>query len=143
IITKSKLKKFVIMIDIDHFKSINDTYGHVNGDLILKNVAIYLNEITYEFFGGKVILARYGGEEFILLVEAKTKDDIIGLVENIRKGIEKEVFYTEDKTKRIHLTVSIGVSELTVNNNLYQAIERADQSLYLSKRLGRNQIHYA
>ncbi|WP_083849086.1 GGDEF domain-containing protein [Bacillus timonensis] len=131
-------KNYIVMIDIDYFKKINDTFGHLNGDMVLKNVAVTLGKIIPS---QKSLLGRYGGEEFILCLEADSKEQLMKIVSDIRSGIESTPFYAENK--KLTITVSIGVSELTHPTQLYQAIEKADNSLYASKQNGRNQISYA
>ncbi|WP_075981829.1 GGDEF domain-containing protein [Bacillus massilinigeriensis] len=138
----SKKYKYIIMIDIDHFKPINDTYGHLNGDFILKKVASVISETTKKHAKVDTIIGRYGGEEFIIFAGALFKSDMIRLVEDIRMDMEKTTFYTEDLAHRIKLTVSIGVSNLPDYSRLHDAIEQADQSLYKSKKNGRNQVNY-
>lgn len=134
----SQRKKYIVMIDIDHFKKVNDTFGHLNGDSILKNVAQTLYKIVNPH---RSILGRYGGEEFILCLEAESKEKLMNIVSDIRSGIESTPFYADNQ--KLTVTVSIGVSELKDPDHLYQAIEKADNSLYASKQNGRNQISYA
>jgi len=134
----SQRKKYIVMIDIDHFKKVNDTFGHLNGDAILKNVAQTLYTIIHPH---RSLLGRYGGEEFILFIEAESKDKLKNIVSDIRSRIESTPFYADNQ--RLTVTVSIGVSELKDPNQLYPAIEKADNSLYASKQNGRNQISYA
>lgn len=137
---ESTKEMFIIMIDIDHFKAINDKYGHLNGDLIIKSVADLIVGQTSCFGKENFILGRYGGEEFILFMEAHSRKEMLNAVESIREEIERTTFYTEDKKPIKSLTVSIGVSELSQGNDLHHAIEKADKWLYYSKRNGRNQI---
>ncbi|MCC3356953.1 GGDEF domain-containing protein [Bacillus sp. REN16] len=129
---------YIVMIDIDHFKKINDTFGHLNGDSVLKNVAATLSNLIPTHCS---VLGRYGGEEFILYLEVDSKERLMNLVSGILSGIERTPFYAEDK--KLNITVSIGVAELKDATKLYQAIEKADNSLYASKQNGRNQISYA
>jgi len=139
--TISEKKRYIVMIDIDHFKSINDTYGHLNGDEILQKVAQTILEHVF-MNGVSCILGRYGGEEFILFIAANTADELYETVRSIRMGIESTSYSIENKRQKIHLTVSIGVSEFNDTMILDQAIEKADELLYTSKRNGRNQISY-
>ncbi|MEH7384253.1 diguanylate cyclase [Bacillus sp. JJ1521] len=134
----SSQQKYIVMIDIDHFKKINDTFGHLHGDSVLKNMAFTLTKLVPSHLS---LLGRYGGEEFILYLEVDSKDRLMNIVSGIRSGIERTPFYVEDQ--RLQVTVSIGVAELIDSSNLYQAIEKADNSLYASKENGRNQISYA
>lgn len=126
----------VLMLDIDYFKSVNDTYGHLVGDTVLKNVANILNN-----FGRKDdIVARYGGEEFIVIVSNTTIEDAKIIAEKIRKNIEElDSIYEEDKILKV--TISIGVSQLTEEDgSIEDIINRADKGLYNSKKEGRNRV---
>jgi diguanylate cyclase (GGDEF)-like protein len=127
----------LVMIDIDHFKKINDTYGHLAGDYILREVAgIIQNSLrAYD------LLCRYGGEEFILLLRgAISIGDTEKLCERIRTHIQDSNF--EYRGITINLTISIGacfqddINELTLGD----IIAKADKALYDSKRSGRNRI---
>ncbi|THE10598.1 GGDEF domain-containing protein [Bacillus timonensis] len=129
---------YIVMIDVDHFKRINDSFGHLHGDAVLKNVATTLTRLIPPH---RSLLGRYGGEEFILFLEADSKESLMNIVSGIHSGIEHTPFYVEDQ--KLDVTVSIGVSKLKGPEELYQAIEKADNSLYASKRNGRNQISYA
>ncbi|MFB6466968.1 GGDEF domain-containing protein [Cytobacillus sp. Hz8] len=140
--TYTKKYKYIIMIDIDHFKIINDTYGHLNGDYILKKVAKVIVDTSSKFGKIDTIIGRYGGEEFIIFADAPFNKDVVNLVEDIRQEIEEEIFYTEDFNRKIRLTVSIGVSELEDFSHFHRAVELADQCLYKSKKNGRNQVHF-
>ncbi|MEH7381301.1 diguanylate cyclase [Bacillus sp. JJ1533] len=142
---ESRMKKvansrqtYIVMIDIDHFKKINDTFGHLHGDSVLKNVAMTLSRLIPPRHS---LLGRYGGEEFILCLEVDSKESLMSIVSEIHSGIEHTPFYVEDQ--RLKVTVSIGVSELKDPARLYQAIEKADNSLYASKQNGRNRVSYA
>ncbi|MBI5932348.1 MAG: diguanylate cyclase [Chloroflexi bacterium] len=127
-----------IMFDIDHFKKVNDTYGHPFGDLVLQNLAalckVKLREVDP--------IARYGGEEFVaLVVEANIKHaELVG--ERLRREVEKMV--THHGTTETHITVSIGIAEQDENTaTLEDLIARADQALYYSKHHGRNRVTLA
>ncbi|MDZ5473696.1 GGDEF domain-containing protein [Bacillus sp. 31A1R] len=133
--------RYIVMIDIDHFKSINDKYGHLNGDLILKSVAKVIEYKVSQFKSENVLVGRYGGEEFILYISGPTFQEMIQMAETIRKEIENTTFYTESKVSIKNLTVSIGISEINHNKDLFKAIEQADECLYVSKNNGRNQVN--
>ncbi|MBO8171568.1 MAG: diguanylate cyclase [Bacillaceae bacterium] len=126
---------YIIMVDIDNFKEINDTYGHLIGDDVLKQVARIIQES-----GRDIISARYGGEEFILMVEADGEDEIIQVAENIRRNIEQTPFSSDDGT--LHITVSIGIAPWREQDTLVSVIHKADQGLYQSKKSGKNRVHY-
>lgn len=126
----------LLMIDIDHFKNINDTYGHLVGDKILIEVAQALQSIIRD----SDILARIGGEEFAVLLQNTSTDDTIKIAQNIRKVIEEKVFIFDDI--KISVTVSIGTSKLAKNIiNLESLYKDADDNLYLAKKNGRNRVN--
>ena len=125
----------VAMVDIDHFKRVNDTYGHQAGDMVLADVAQLL---VREFFRKSDIVARYGGEEFIaILVHAKL-EDAHRLSERLLKAIaEREIKYDD---QIIRLTASVGVAQLLPNETADALVRRADQALYQAKELGRDRV---
>lgn len=126
----------VIMLDIDHFKSVNDTYGHGVGDMVLKNIAAILTSSTRQ--GDEVI--RYGGEEFIIILPSTKFEDAQALAEKIRVNIEKMKSNYEEN-KELSVTTSLGVSLLKEDDSsMKSVISRADEALYKSKRSGRNRV---
>ena len=127
-------KMSFILTDIDHFKSVNDTYGHPTGDLVLKGVAKILKDQARD----TDIVARYGGEEFaIIMPETDAKGAQI-IAERIRERIMKEVFQTEQGPLKV--TMSLGLSTFPdVSTEKQVLIDLADQCLYFAKRHGRNQ----
>ena len=125
----------LIMIDIDFFKKINDTYGHIAGDFILKRVAKVIKDIVAE----KGLCARWGGEEFLVFLPYQSLESAKVLAEEIRQKIETINFYYNDKT--IKLTISCGVSSYPQEaQQLQTLIEIADKKLYKAKRVGRNRV---
>ena len=116
------------MMDIDHFKKVNDTYGHEFGDYVLKEFA----NVVKQNIRNSDIFARIGGEEFILILPHTSYESALKVAEKLRKAIEKHDF----KGKKI--TASFGVSEF--EGDLQMAIEIADEALYEAKRNGRNQV---
>jgi diguanylate cyclase (GGDEF)-like protein len=136
--SRHKLPIGVIMMDIDDFKQVNDTYGHQRGDLVLAQFA--------KVVGGNMrsedLFARYGGEEFIILSRGEINKEIMNVqCERIRKAIEHFEFRFEDAYVRI--TVSLGfhlkkAANSDVETMLYDLIDKADEALYLAKERGRN-----
>ncbi len=131
----------VVMFDIDLFKSINDTYGHWNGDIVLQRVAT----ITKKMLRKTDIAARYGGEEFILLLPETPAQMAASVAEKLRKQIEDTVVKTE--THSIKLTASFGVSDYPGKDDpksqdriLFEIVTNADNAMYASKNSGRNRI---
>lgn len=118
----------LIMIDIDHFKSINDTFGHNTGDYVLKTVSgIIKNTIRETDY-----LVRWGGEEFLVLATNTRLDEVKELSERIRNEIEK---YTFDQGKT---TTSLGITQYKTGDTVHNFLKRADEALYLAKKNGRN-----
>lgn len=127
----------VCMIDIDHFKKINDTYGHQSGDAILRQLA----EIIQSSIRKSDVAARYGGEEFIILMTESSPDKAYIAAERIRKKVEEHAFVIDVDPGYIHITVSIGiagfVSYMATKEDL---VEQADRALYSAKQTGRNKV---
>ncbi|MEO0284433.1 MAG: diguanylate cyclase [candidate division WOR-3 bacterium] len=132
---KRNLPFTLILIDVDHFKKINDTYGHPFGDKVLVKIAEILKEES-ERIG---LAARYGGEEFALIIEG-SKEYAQYRAEEIRRKIEKEEFYTDDG-ERVYVTISIGLASFPLDaKERTSLVERADRALYIAKRSGRNRV---
>lgn len=132
----NQLNLAVIMLDIDHFKRLNDTYGHVNGDIVLRNVASILREGTPA--PGRS--GRYGGEEFLLVLSEEMAERASEVAEKIRKTLA-ESFVNLDGTP-VQVTASLGVAQLREqpHASTTELIELADNRLYLAKQNGRNQV---
>lgn len=124
-------KLFVVMFDIDHFKKINDTYGHQCGDNVLTSIAKTIKESIRE----DDIVGRYGGEEFILILTGGDITNEYEIVENIRKRIMNLRF----KEKGLIVTISGGIAEYSFENAV-ELVKKADDKLYEAKRKGRNRI---
>lgn len=125
----------IVIIDIDNFKYINDTYGHSIGDLAIKEVSTILNKNVKD----NALISRLGGEEFSLLLYDRTKIEIENLLEKIRYDFENNYFEVENK--KINYTVSIGCS-FEYGENIDQMMQFADKGLYDAKKSGRNQVRY-
>ena len=125
----------LLMIDIDHFKTINDTYGHLCGDIILKSVANGISSILRKVD----LLVRYGGEEFCGILPETNLDSAMILAERIRRTVEKQdhLFHGEV----VKITVSIGVHEFSGDLESPDfLLKKADEALYAAKMAGRNQV---
>lgn len=125
----------LVMFDIDHFKKINDSYGHQAGDAVIQQTA----ELVRQCMRDADIAGRYGGEEFVVLLPDTDSDGALTFAERFRQTVEAhEVVY---ENHRIHFTVSLGIADLSQPTSGYaQLIERADSALYSSKAGGRNQV---
>ncbi|MEW5719839.1 MAG: GGDEF domain-containing protein, partial [Chloroflexota bacterium] len=124
-----------IMLDIDHFKNVNDTHGHPAGDRVLRA----LTECCRENVRTIDIVGRYGGEEFVLLLPETDLTDAIQVAERLRvSAASASVSFGRE---RLRFTISLGIAELTADiPNLAALIERADQAQYLAKQSGRNRV---
>lgn len=132
---QDKVPLAVLIIDIDRFKTINDTYGHFAGDHVLCVLAKLLRTLLRE----KDLLARFGGDEFIISVEGRPLEAVIDLAEEIREQTHHHLF-TFGET-RISLSVSIGVSIVSIfDTDTTGIVKRADKALYLAKEGGRNRV---
>jgi diguanylate cyclase len=125
----------IAIFDIDHFKRINDTYGHQAGDRVIKvigrSIAKRLREV--DFF------CRYGGEEFVALMPETDSATALAVLEKVRDAIANAAFNYKDQPMSI--TLSVGLTEFKTNDSLESAFERADQALYTAKSSGRNRCH--
>ena len=124
----------LLMLDIDHFKLVNDQYGHIIGDCALKEVTRIMNDCKRD----EDFVFRYGGEEFVVLMRDTDLYGARHLAERIRSTCDREIFTCSGAN--INLTVSIGVSTLIDGDTPLTLFERADNALYRAKKNGRNQI---
>lgn len=135
---KCKAKKeslALVMMDLDHFKSINDTYGHSFGDEVLKELSVRCKRIIRN----KDIIGRYGGEEIILIMPQIDKESLVSITEGLRRAVEEEAFTHEGISVKV--TMSLGVALMHDGiSNLEQLNQIADQALYEAKGNGRNQV---
>ena len=128
----------VVLFDIDHFKRINDSYGHQAGDAIL----IGVSQCVAQLLRKVDVLARYGGEEFIILLPESDLAQAAAVADKLRAALEERVFETEGD-RRINVTASFGVATLVGGEALDKLTKRADIALYRAKRLGRNRVELA
>jgi len=126
----------IIMFDLDHFKKVNDTYGHDAGDIVLKAFATILKKSSRDID----IVGRFGGEEFIAILGDTDLEGAIRYAQKVRAYVEKAKFMY--KGKQIPITVSGGVAERQAHISVNQTIKKADENLYKAKNNGRNQIAY-
>ena len=123
----------IAMFDIDHFKNINDTYGHDVGDEVLKNIS----SIVKNYLRDTDIVARWGGEEFMILLAETHINEAFVKIEQLREHIENSILATSVKEP---ITVSFGVTEFMLSDSKAELLKRVDIALYQAKNSGRNQV---
>lgn len=126
----------LVLIDVDHFKRFNDTYGHQAGDRVLCGLAQVLLQEARELD----LVARYGGEEFSLVLPETTTAEAVAFCERIRKAVESRKFHFSGTDLRV--TISLGVAQLRVDEEVAALIQRSDAALYASKEAGRNRTYW-
>jgi diguanylate cyclase len=125
------------IMDIDHFKRINDSFGHLIGDKVIKYLASLLKKHAAECH----YVARYGGEEMAIIMPDTTLTEAFGLIEQIRKVLDKSVLKHKNETEALgKITVSAGIASLRAVDTAYTFTERADNALYQAKQTGRNKV---
>jgi diguanylate cyclase len=130
----------LLMVDIDHFKKVNDNYGHVFGDKVLRAVA----QIIQDNVKGKDTAARYGGEEFVVLLPDTPLAGAHQLAERIRGIVERcRIKRTTDQGAVANIMVSLGVASFNAGEAAAEFVARADAALYVSKTSGRNRVTVA
>lgn len=134
-----KLSLSLIMIDIDDFKIVNDTYGHQAGDAILKELSKNIKSILRE----SDIIARYGGEEIVVITPSTDKDNAYILAERLRVVVEKSMqVILEDTKEVVKVTISLGLASIRQENidNSEELVLEADKALYQAKKDGKNKV---
>jgi diguanylate cyclase (GGDEF)-like protein len=127
----------LLFVDLDHFKSLNDTLGHAAGDQILQEFAC----LTQSLIGTQGVLGRWGGEEFAIILPESSQEKAARLAEQVRLKVSAHRFSVGSD---VQVTCSIGVATLPTDAETQnQLIEKADQAMYAVKHLGRNQVHLA
>lgn len=132
---RSGTRLSLLMLDVDHFKDFNDTYGHPEGDKVLAALGRLLVQTLRE----EDIACRYGGEEFVVILHNTDIRAALEVAERIRAGFEK-ISFQPGLSREIHATISIGAAELLTDENPEGLISRADQAMYQAKQTGRNRI---
>ncbi|USD67291.1 sensor domain-containing diguanylate cyclase [Vibrio sp. SCSIO 43136] len=121
----------VVLIDIDHFKSVNDTYGHAMGDKVLQEAATQLKNSSHCHH----IVGRWGGEEFLVVLPSLDLKQAMHISEKLRKSFAEHQF-----TNELKLTISVGVTQVQDKDDIEQIMQRADKYLYQAKHNGRNKV---
>lgn len=125
----------VLALDIDHFKSINDTHGHEAGDLVLQQLALLLSNNSR---GGDYVF-RLGGEEFLMLLVDIGLSGALGVAEKLRRQVEAETFRLA-REQTLRLSISVGVAGHDGHPDYQNILRQADEALYRAKHAGRNRV---
>lgn len=134
--SKDKEKKLsLIMIDVDEFKDINDKYGHLIGDKVLKNIGRLILESTRE----SDFCFRFGGDEFIIILPYTDKKEAIDVGNRIKKNIQA-IMNLDTSMENIDITLSMGVAEWKTGMDIRELVDLADKNMYISKSMGKNKI---
>ncbi len=130
---KTLNSRSVILFDIDHFKYINDNFGHAVGDKVIIAIGKMLQRQAKKHH----LYFRWGGEEFLVVLPKTNKQALLSYAETLRAAVEEMPLLKDRK-----VTISLGVSEQKQQEHIHQTIYRADMALYQAKQLGRNKSHY-
>jgi len=129
-----RLDLSLLMVDIDNFKLVNDTWGHQVGDLVLQ----HLSQLLVDSLRHTDVLARFGGEEFVILLPHTCGEEAFKLAEKLRRTAEQTPLH---RIPELSITISIGSASLLPDgDNAYSLLERADKAMYRAKREGRNRV---
>jgi two-component system cell cycle response regulator len=130
----------VMIMDMDHFKMVNDTYGHDIGDRVLKQLA----QIILKTSRATDLVARFGGEEFVILMPETDDNAALNGANRVREAVESTPFVIDNEGGTIQKTISIGVANIHPDGDSAESImKRADEALYSAKHGGRNQVKIA
>jgi two-component system cell cycle response regulator len=126
----------LLLLDIDQFKEYNDSYGHLEGDKVL----VRLGQVIRSCLRKMDSAYRYGGEEFTVILPETEGEEAATVAERIRSAVENEKFYPEDSVQTVSISISVGVTEYSPNEDTAIFVQRADKAMYLSKQSGRNRV---
>ncbi|MCG5499698.1 GGDEF domain-containing protein [Ectothiorhodospira lacustris] len=137
LMASDELRNTMLVMDIDHFKSINDRYGHAVGDVVIRKVAVSLRRVLPP----DAVLVRFGGEEFVALLSGYTVQEAVALAEQARTMVERlRLVNRQDDTVVEGFTISAGVAPATAGDTVETLFARADKALYQAKHAGRNRV---
>ena len=126
----------VAMIDVDHFKNFNDTFGHQAGDFVLVSVAECLNNRLRP----TDLTARYGGEEFTIIFPSTPGENAVKAADRLREAVSSLELITPTGVELPTITISIGVAQMNTNQSMQVLVEAADRALYTAKETGRDKV---
>lgn len=141
IIHQNSIPTYLAFLDIDKLKEFNDSWGKINGNLLIQTDALVLNQKSNQFPHCTFLLGRFGGDEFVALMVGASNEEALKFVEDIRKDIPEAV-RQKFKDPTLERTVSIGIVKVRINDTTVTLLERADQALYKAKEQ-RNKVVFS
>ena len=136
---KQQDNSFLIILDIDHFKRVNDNFGHLVGDRVIR----YVSALLLQIIGKDKHIARFGGEEFAIILHNENKESITSLCNKVRIAMGNSKLQRKDSGETIgQVTLSVGITQLNSDDSVESFIGRADKALYEAKETGRNKVVY-
>lgn len=139
LVKRNRSQLYLVLIDVDHFKRINDNYGHAFGDKALCHLADTLKHVVRP----NEPIYRFGGEEFLWLVQAHNQQEVICGIERIMLALQERPIPLNKDNQVIHLAVTLGIADVEITETMVNAIERADAALYVGKQTGCNRYVFA
>lgn len=134
-VQRTGLVSCVCMVDLDHFKAVNDTFGHRAGDTVLENVSNFFARSLRRYDQ----VCRYGGEEFVLMLPNTAPESALSIIDRLRRDLAKLTITLDDGIVT-HVTASFGIAEITPDDPIAEVIGRADDAMYRAKQAGRNRV---
>jgi len=136
---KQQDNSFLIILDIDHFKRVNDNFGHLVGDRVIR----YVSALLLQIIGKDKHIARFGGEEFAIILHNENKESITSLCNKVRVAMGNSKLQRKDSGETIgQVTLSAGITQLNSDDSVESFVGRADKALYKAKETGRNKVVY-
>lgn len=133
--TKKGSQAWILMVDLDHFKSVNDEHGHEIGDQVLKG----FSALVRDHIRGDDLFFRYGGEEFLLCISGVSAETVAAVAERLRKASSDKTYEVRNNG-HISVTASFGIADMTAHRDIGDAINAADLAMYAAKKAGRNRV---
>jgi len=132
---------YLALTDLDHFKRVNDSYGHLSGDYLIKE---FSKQLVDGVKSGDNVVSRYGGDEFVIIFRKTNKEEVLAACNKMREELSAKEFLLPEVNKKIKITMSIGIAEYPADGETWNTLfAKADEALYSSKQLGRNRTSLA
>ena len=133
---KGEKNLYLMMIDVDYFKDVNDKYGHLVGDQVIKVVS----SIIVSNMRAEDTIARYGGEEFVVIIYDISEEDVLNIADRLKNAVAEYPFALPNTDKTLTKTVSVGLTKYQQGEDVLEFLDRSDKAMYAAKNAGRNQV---